>query len=310
MRLFGITMVRNEADIIEASVRHNLSLLDGLCLIDHGSVDGTSAILVQLQRENLNLRIVRDPSVGFFQAERMTALARETISRERADFVFVIDADEFVKAKSRDSLERELAMLPSEAHASVQWQTYVPCSFAESAVFGQEHLRRRLKDELHGSHKCIVGRSFAERAQQYLVSGNHLVDDLATPSPPKHILLPANVVAIAHCPVRNRTQLENKIILGYLAHLATRPANDKQALHWRELFIELREGVRLTPERLREIALNYGVPRSEWRPTDRVELLDDPVKLEFSRHYDLDAQAADTLRSLMRFTEALLSHSR
>jgi hypothetical protein len=37
MRLIGITMLRNEADIVEAFVRHNLSVLDALVLIDHAS---------------------------------------------------------------------------------------------------------------------------------------------------------------------------------------------------------------------------------------------------------------------------------
>jgi hypothetical protein len=222
--------------------------------------------------------------------------------------VFVIDADEFLKVESRDSVEQALAMLPRGGHASVHWQTYVPCSFeASAAPFGQDHLRHRLKTELHGSHKCIVGRSFLERTKQYLVSGNHLVDDLAAPSAPPHTLLPADVVAFAHCPVRSRIQLENKIVLGYLSHLATRPTNDQQAIHWRELFIDLRDGVPLSADRLREIALNYGLPRGKWRSIDNVELIDDPVELHAFRRYATEIQS-DTLQLLMRFTETLLSH--
>ena len=38
-------MLRNEADVVESFVRHNLSLLDGLLVVDHGSSDGTSEIL-------------------------------------------------------------------------------------------------------------------------------------------------------------------------------------------------------------------------------------------------------------------------
>ena len=45
MRLHGIAMVRNEADVVEAFVRHNLSILDALVVIDHGSVDGTAGIV-------------------------------------------------------------------------------------------------------------------------------------------------------------------------------------------------------------------------------------------------------------------------
>ena len=74
MRLIGIAMVRNEADIIEAFVRHNLTVLDALVVVDHGSLDGTGEILALLQREGLPLRVMRDASPGFFQAERMGAL--------------------------------------------------------------------------------------------------------------------------------------------------------------------------------------------------------------------------------------------
>jgi glycosyltransferase involved in cell wall biosynthesis len=51
MKLFGAAMLRNEADIVESFVRHNLSLLDGLLVVDHGSSDGTSEILDALVTE-------------------------------------------------------------------------------------------------------------------------------------------------------------------------------------------------------------------------------------------------------------------
>ena len=39
MRLFAISMVRNEADVIEAFVRHTLDLVDGMVVVDHASAD-------------------------------------------------------------------------------------------------------------------------------------------------------------------------------------------------------------------------------------------------------------------------------
>ena len=45
MRLLGAAHVRNEADIVEAFVRHNLVLLDGIAIVDHASVDATPDIL-------------------------------------------------------------------------------------------------------------------------------------------------------------------------------------------------------------------------------------------------------------------------
>ena len=40
MRLFGVAMVRNEADVIEAFVRHNLGVLDGLAARLAGAATG------------------------------------------------------------------------------------------------------------------------------------------------------------------------------------------------------------------------------------------------------------------------------
>src|ERR1700681_2600267 len=118
MRLFGVAMVRNEADVIEAFVRHNLSVLDGLAIVDHGSFDATSDILAKLQAEKLPLHIERDDRPEYFQSARTTALVRETLRREQADFVFALDADEFLKCPSRQTLEQALGDVPPGIHAA------------------------------------------------------------------------------------------------------------------------------------------------------------------------------------------------
>ena len=280
MRLFGVGMVRNEADIIETSIRHNLTVLDGMVVIDHGSVDRTSEILARLHAEGLPLSVIRDSDPGFFQAERLTTITRHTLTVRSADFVFPIDADEFIKARSRTALEEELADVPDGSHAVMHWLTYVPESFAaRGEPFGPSHLRWRLKTERHGSYKCVIGRSFGQRQTQYIVSGNHLVDDAGEPRPPPHMRLRQEIVALAHCPVRSSDQLMRKVTLGFQAHLATQPTNDKQALHWMQLYDELSAGERLPDERLREIACNYGLPRDQWQPADAVDLVEDPVAL-------------------------------
>ncbi|MGC1817791.1 MAG: glycosyltransferase family 2 protein [Casimicrobiaceae bacterium] len=296
-------MVRNEADVIEASVRHNLSVLDGIAIIDHGSIDGTSEILADLAREGLPLRVLHDRLPGFFQAERLTTLAREMFARERADFVFPIDADEFVKVASRERLERALAGIPGGDHAVVGWLTYVPERF--DGEIGPSHLRWRLALERHRSTKCVIGSGFLARTSQYLISGSHLVDDLASPNPPGHMRLAAEDVALAHCPVRSRSQLEGKIIIGYAAHLATKPTNDQQAFHWRDLYDELRAGRELDTGRLRDIACNYGLPRHIWQPSASIELVEDPLHPSFELRYPRQS-SPDALRLLMQFMETLL----
>ena len=56
-KLVGLSMVRNESDVIETFVRHNLTLLDELHIIDHNSSDNTREILTLLKEEGLPLHI-------------------------------------------------------------------------------------------------------------------------------------------------------------------------------------------------------------------------------------------------------------
>ena len=47
----GLSMVRNESDIIETFIRHNLTLLNELHVVDHNSSDNTREILTLLKQE-------------------------------------------------------------------------------------------------------------------------------------------------------------------------------------------------------------------------------------------------------------------
>jgi hypothetical protein len=311
-------MVRNEADVIEAFVRHNLSIVDRLVIVDHGSFDGTPGILARLVSEGLPLRVVRDADPAYRQADSMTALAREALTRDAADFVFALDADEFLKVKSRGDLEAALAEVPRGMHAVMHWLTYVPDAFDDDAAgIGPGHLWWRVKTERQTLFKVIVNRSLLERPTDSIAMGNHSVlsgvEENAPPNTPPnvppHARLRRDVVALAHCPVRSRAQLEAKIVIGHLAHLAARGADRRLGRHWRELYDELNAGSTFDEKRLREIASNYGLPRKNWRPVTEIELVEDPVPLAAEQRYRVDA-VCDPLQLLLRFTETLVAAER
>ena len=302
-------MVRNEADIIEASVRHNLSCLDRLAVIDHGSFDGTSEILRQLAAESDAVRIIADPSVAYEQSTRITQAVREVIAGEGADFVFAIDADEFLKVPSREMLEKVLQNLPAEMHAMLHWQTYVADNFAvNAAVFSPSQATRRLKTERHGLNKVVVARHFGTRPRDVVAVGNHVVLNLDQPEiTPRHARITPQIAAIAHVPVRSRRQLEKRIVIGYLAHLIAHPNHPHLAYHWRELYEEIRAGKAFDADRLRQIACNYGLARADWQPADAIPLVSDPIVFASELRYRADADL-DTLQLLMRFCELVIGN--
>ncbi len=255
MKLLGAAMLRNEADVVESFVRHNLSLLDALVVVDHGSSDGTSEILDALVAEGLPLEVQRDTSVGYLQSEIMTRTVRHALTRHGADFVFALDGDEFLKVPRRELLDDVLATLPQGLHAAMQWQTYVPEFEAEAParLSVLARAKRRLAAERHGLHKVIVARALAETPEAVLAVGNHVVLPSAGHStaeqPVKHARVAAEVVALAHLPVRSARQLTNKIVIGWLSHCVARRSNADLAFHWRELYQELADGHTLSVER-------------------------------------------------------------
>lgn len=94
MKLFGISAVRNEADIIGLTVLHHLRLgLDRVLVTDNGSTDGTGEVLQRIARADSRLRYFSDDRM-FNQAATATELAREAY-RQGADWVLPFDADEF-----------------------------------------------------------------------------------------------------------------------------------------------------------------------------------------------------------------------
>jgi hypothetical protein len=280
MQLHAVAMVRNEADLIEAFVRHNAALLDALHVVDHRSDDGTREILEDLLMQGLPLTLERYDEPAQRQSEILTRVARSAFAAG-ADCVFPLDADEFLKMPRRTEFERAVHSFGRQYCAAMEWQTYVPDAMPPNAP-PLAAARKRRAAEAHGLHKVVLTEVFAQTPAAVIGPGNHTVlmqgpgQDLAR-HPAKLALLPASLVALAHFPVRSASQLVRKVTLGWKAHLAAGRGDASLAYHWRELHDEF--AARGTPDeaRLREIAVNYGLPMDRWQPADGVELVEDPL---------------------------------
>ena len=56
-KIVSVSMVKNEADVIESFVRHACTFVDEMYICDHKSTDGTLEILKSLQSEGLPIKI-------------------------------------------------------------------------------------------------------------------------------------------------------------------------------------------------------------------------------------------------------------
>jgi hypothetical protein len=126
MRLVAVSIVKNEADIIEPFVRHTLAWADHHLVFDHDSTDGTREILGALRREGLPVTLYTDDALGNLQQARSNHLARLAVEKSGADWVLPLDADEVLIGPGRTGLEKALAASPPGRPASLRLLNYYP----------------------------------------------------------------------------------------------------------------------------------------------------------------------------------------
>lgn len=222
-RIVTISMVKNEADVIESFVRHALLIADFLLVTDHDSTDGTGEILAQLREEGLPLAVEGYTGAGHDQAEVMTALMYRAIEEYGADIIIPLDADEFLVSLSGGSayVRHILQELPATGIYQCQWFRYELAAPEESQ---EDYLlsrpaRRSTMPDLPG--KAIAGRFPVIERELSLMQGNHA---LRLPGHEGRFLCAKaeelQDVHLAHFPLRSREQLISKKMCLWLSNCA------------------------------------------------------------------------------------------
>lgn len=93
MSVIALMLVRDEADIIEDTLRHLAAHVDFIEVHDNGSTDGTQDILADLQAE-LPLTVYPDPDPAYWQSKKMSEWAKRLHSLGLYDWIVPCDADE------------------------------------------------------------------------------------------------------------------------------------------------------------------------------------------------------------------------
>ncbi|OCB32348.1 hypothetical protein A5675_24425 [Mycobacterium malmoense] len=253
----GIAMVKNEADVIEAFVRHNLGFMDALAIVDNDSIDDTRDILVRLQREGLPIVLFDDPIVGHFQAEIVTAVYRKVVPRFKPRFVFLLDADEFIVAPSRDALYAQLRAMRPGTQAQYRWRTYIPAPTGPEGDASDplRSITHRRAEERAWWKPIIVTKPKIDTKLR-IKQGNHG----ATYRGRSLRKAKLRDVTIAHFPVRSVDQFTSKILVGWIANLERNRYRFDFAhgIHWKVVYERIVRGPSFTAEDLTREALNYA----------------------------------------------------
>lgn len=232
MTTWGVMMVRDEADIIEASIRHALWHLDGMIVADNLSTDGTSRILDQLTSEFPQLRVVNDDVEAYMQSAKTTALGRLAASTDPAlEWVVPIDADETWRVRGRP-YERIADFLGSVgwnvAYARILNHVVVEGIDVVGGIFGSARMPYRIPDPGELPKVALRWEHGATIHQ-----GNHGCSLPSCPVLPEYDPDTA-VLEIRHFPYRSRAQLARKVRSGAAAYRAAVDLPETYGTHWRE----------------------------------------------------------------------------
>jgi len=282
-KILAISIVKNEQDVIEAMVRHNLRFLDRLVVIDNGSVDATRNILHQLSQEFSQLTVTENNQFAW-SSKRLTSCLHHYQHAHPSEFVMGLDADEFFHLYDKVSLRAALAFIPQGGYGLLPWRTYVLCP-QQRDIPGADPLRQMewcRREELPPYYKAIIRLDGGSADHLEINEGNHFVRMISGQSIP---VVTLNWLRLLHFPVRSRDQLLAKNIVGWMAWLAL----DKDAGEttgngqWRENFDRFVHDATIDRQALCELSLLYSqAPRTiAWRR----DVVQEPSQLVYQLRY-------------------------
>jgi hypothetical protein len=215
--VWGVAMVRDEADIVTNTLIHMADEVDQLLVADNGSTDGTREILAELTRI-LPLTVVDDPDPAYYQAVKMTRLA-EQAAAAGAEWVVAFDADECWYGPDRIST------------------VLAGCAADVATAALTNHFRTAVDVDDPNPYRSMVWRApqpvplvkvaVRWRPGAQLHQGNHGVTLPGVPP-----LVAQGALSIRHFPVRSAAQFYRKSVNGAAAYAAT-TLPEHEGAHWR-----------------------------------------------------------------------------
>ncbi len=303
MRIAGVSIVKNECDIIEVFVRRNWLLLDFLFVVDNISQDSTMEILTLLCNEQPSrLKAISAFYLNHQQEQMMTSVIHSLAIDGDYDIFFPLDADEILRAPNRESLEKELFELPLGTIGALEWKTYVPTSDQNAKeVDPTTRIYKRRKNELTTVHKVVIPSYMAASPGFRLERGNHNAS--IDKEPLKAVVL--EECWLAHFPVRSSEQIASKALLGEWALRGKATRADIEGNHWQRLARQLVVDSHLTPLQLEQIGCDYGRVDND---NTVLELISDPLPSNPESNIQYPEKTSiDLLARIVHFSDMLTS---
>jgi glycosyltransferase involved in cell wall biosynthesis len=250
-----VAMVKNEANIIEAFVSHLLALFDKVVVIDHGSTDGTFEFLENISRIGEGLTVLRVEEPAYIQAQVMNHVLRFHSQLRALDWLFFLDADEFLPFESQASLKQEIKKYRHSPIIGMNWCNLVPTDYNRGPASYPMPGRFFIPPTGSPFQKVAIQPALLDLDSVWLSPGNHSL----------HARIDGPVLhseqtdfQLLHIPIRSRSQILQKLDQGVKALNAY--VNTPKGLggrHW-HLMHDYLQRAEFSDELLNAIIATYG----------------------------------------------------
>ena len=285
-KIFSISMVKNEMDVIESFVRYNCNIFDGMIILDNGSTDDTIQILNQLKNEGLPIFVLQDEDRNFDKILKMNQLLHKAVNEFNADIIIPLDADEFIVSNHKGNPKKFLKKLESPNYYVAKWKIYVPdFSKNEDKKFIPSKITLVRDDSLEDRldlYKVILPKELVINYDVKLTRGSHTIT-----YDPKYENILKRVVnpdlQIAHFPIRSKEQTISKVSVGWLNAISSTEKRPGDSYHWKKIFSQIKELERIEDEDVVAIASEFSHKNEE----SIIKLEEDPVDLSYCKNITL-----------------------
>ena len=229
MKIFSISRIKNEEDIIESFVRYHLNFIDEMVIIEDYSNDETYNILKKLKDdEKLPIHIYRNSKKPIPQKEVINNAFNIALNDFNADLIVPLDTDEFLVCKDGGNPREILEKLPQDKYYHVFWRTYLPSLDEKS--FSLERLESIRDPLMDDRSKIIIPSGLTEKYEVTITPGSHSIENKDIPSEE------LDELRIAHIPIRNKIQCISKEVIGWLNDISDYYKDPKASWHQNIMF--------------------------------------------------------------------------
>ncbi len=233
LKLRAVSLVRNELDVLPLFLRHCDALFDEVFLIDHRSIDGSRELIIKAVTQRKHWTYYQMDSNFFLQEQIMNFLI-DRFSADDFDYLFPLDADEFIIAKSREELETRLIETPREPHEAFYFNWV-------NAINRKSWVNEKLspRSNLHVSNeesiftKVVLPINLIKEKNVRVSLGHHIALDKS-----QNLITMKPLGKMLHLPIRSRRQLIKKAITMEFKNLLNNEINPGESYQFKR-FLEL-----------------------------------------------------------------------